>query len=67
MEEGRQKAEGKRQKAKGRSGFERLVQIAQTMTSVYYAYMVEYRAELLLWVLSGSLPIILMCIWMEAA
>ncbi|MBD2038009.1 ABC-2 family transporter protein [Phormidium sp. FACHB-592] len=45
----------------------RLVQIAQTMTSVYYAYMVEYRAELLLWVLSGSLPIILMGIWVEAA
>ena len=67
MEEGWQKAEGKGQKAKGRSGFERLVQIAQTMTSVYYAYMVEYRAELLLWVLSGSLPIILMGIWMEAA
>jgi ABC-2 type transport system permease protein len=63
----RQKAEGRRQKAEGRSGFKRLVQIAQTMTSVYYAYMVEYRAELLLWVLSGSLPIILMGIWMEAA
>jgi ABC-2 type transport system permease protein len=38
-----------------------------TLLSVYYAYMVEYRAELLFWVLSGSLPIILMGIWMEAS
>ncbi|MBW4690685.1 MAG: ABC-2 family transporter protein [Lyngbya sp. HA4199-MV5] len=45
----------------------RILNIARTMTSVYYAYMVEYRAELLLWVLSGSLPIILMGIWMQAA
>ncbi len=35
--------------------------------SVYYAYMVEYRAELILWVLSGSLPIILMGVWIQAA
>lgn len=38
-----------------------------TFLSVYYAYMVEYRAELILWVLSGSLPIILMGVWTEAA
>jgi ABC-2 type transport system permease protein len=38
-----------------------------TILQVYYAYMLEYRAELLLWVLSGSLPIILMGIWIEAA
>ena len=35
--------------------------------SVYYAYMVEYRAELLLWVLSGTFPLILMGLWAEAA
>lgn len=29
--------------------------------------MVEYRAELILWVLTGSLPIIMMGIWTEAA
>jgi len=29
--------------------------------------MVEYRAELLLWVLAGTLPIILMGIWIQAA
>ncbi len=38
-----------------------------TLLAVYYAYMVEYRAELLFWMLSGSLPIILMGAWIEAA
>ncbi|KZL48152.1 multidrug ABC transporter permease [Nodularia spumigena CENA596] len=38
-----------------------------TFLSVYYAYMVEYRAELILWVLSGALPIILMGVWIQAA
>lgn len=38
-----------------------------TLLSVYYAYMLEYRSELLFWVLSGSLPIIMMGIWVEAA
>jgi ABC-2 type transport system permease protein len=40
---------------------------ARVLISVYYAYMVEYRAELFLWALSGSLPFILMGVWMEAA
>ena len=40
---------------------------AFTFLSVYYAHMVEYRAELILWVLSGSLPIILMGVWTQAA
>lgn len=34
---------------------------------VYIAYMNEYRAEIFLWALSGSLPIILMGVWLEAA
>ncbi|NJL99360.1 MAG: multidrug ABC transporter permease, partial [Synechococcaceae cyanobacterium SM2_3_2] len=38
-----------------------------TLLSVYYAYMVEYRAELVLWVLAGSLPLILMGVWYRAA
>ncbi|MBE9052612.1 ABC-2 family transporter protein [Nostocales cyanobacterium LEGE 11386] len=38
-----------------------------TFLSVYYAYMVEYRAELILWVLAGSLPIILMGVWIQAS
>ncbi|GBF82069.1 ABC transporter permease [Aphanothece sacrum] len=37
------------------------------LLSVYYAYMIEYRAEIFFWVLSGSLPIILMGVWIEAA
>jgi len=45
----------------------RLRRITQTLTSVYYAYMVEYRAELILWVLAGSLPFILMGVWIQAA
>lgn len=35
--------------------------------SVYYAYMLEYRAELFLWALANSLPIILMGVWVEAS
>jgi ABC-2 type transport system permease protein len=40
---------------------------AMILLQVYYAYMLEYRAELLFWMLSGSLPIILMGVWMEAS
>ncbi|MBE9099463.1 ABC transporter permease [Vacuolonema iberomarrocanum] len=46
---------------------QRLTQQVKVFLSVYYAHMVEYRAELLLWVLSGSLPLILMGVWAEAA
>ncbi|WGV23607.1 ABC transporter permease [Halotia branconii] len=45
----------------------KIIRKALTLLSVYYAYMVEYRAELILWVLSGSLPIILMGVWIKAA
>ncbi|MDX2272862.1 MAG: ABC-2 family transporter protein [Cyanobacteriota bacterium] len=38
-----------------------------TLLGVNYAYMVEYRAELILWVLAGSLPLILMGAWTKAA
>ncbi len=41
--------------------------IGQTLLTVYYAYMVEYRAELLFWMLSGSLPIIMMGVWVQAS
>ncbi len=40
---------------------------AVTLLSVYYAHMVEYRAELVLWVLTNSLPLIMMGVWTEAA
>ncbi len=38
-----------------------------TLISVYYAYMLEYRAEIVLWMLSGVLPFILMAVWMAAS
>jgi ABC-2 type transport system permease protein len=44
-----------------------LFRIASAMLLTYYAYMLEYRAELLLWALSGSLPFILMGVWTQAA
>ncbi|MBE9127650.1 ABC-2 family transporter protein, partial [Coleofasciculus sp. LEGE 07081] len=45
----------------------RVIRTAQTFLSVYYAHMLEYRAELFLWALSGSLPLILMGVWIEAS
>jgi len=44
-----------------------IIHLAYTLLSVYYAYIIEYRAEVLFWVLSGSLPIILLGIWVEAS
>lgn len=43
-----------------------LVTRIRALLSVYYAYMVEYRAELVLWALSNSLSFILMGVWYEA-
>jgi len=39
---------------------------ASTLLSVYYAQMLEYRAEILLWALSGIMPFILMGLWVQA-
>ena len=44
-----------------------LFRVSRSLIVTYYAYMLEYRAELLLWALSGSLPFILMGVWTEAA
>lgn len=44
-----------------------VIRTARILLSVYYAHMVEYRAELFFWVLSSSLPFILMGVWVEAA
>jgi ABC-type uncharacterized transport system permease subunit len=46
---------------------QKALKVARVMLSVYYAYMVEYRAELVFWVLSGTFPLILMGLWVEAA
>lgn len=40
---------------------------AATLLSSHYAHMLEYRAEIFLWALAGSLPIILMGVWIEAS
>ena len=43
------------------------VRLIKTLLTVYYAYMIEYRAELFLWALSNSLPLIFLGIWFEAS
>ncbi|MGB3514012.1 MAG: ABC-2 family transporter protein [Microcoleaceae cyanobacterium] len=45
----------------------KIIRIAKTFLFTYYAYMVEYRAELLLWMFSSSLPFIMMGVWIEAS
>jgi ABC-2 type transport system permease protein len=40
---------------------------AKTLLLTHYAHMLEYRAEIFLWALSNSLPIILMGVWIKAA
>ena len=44
-----------------------LINKVVSLLSVYYAHMLEYRAEIFFWVLSGSLPIILMGVWIQAS
>jgi len=45
----------------------RLIHTSKIFLSVYYAHMLEYRAELFFWILSNSLPLILMGVWMQAS
>lgn len=40
---------------------------AKTLVLAYYAQMLEYRAEIFLWALSSSFPIILMGVWIQAS
>ncbi len=40
---------------------------AITLITIRYAEMIEYRAEILLWALTGTMPFILMGVWIEAA
>lgn len=42
------------------------VRVLTTLTSVYYAFLMEYRAEIILWVLSGSLPFIMLGVWSQS-
>ncbi len=39
---------------------------AGVLIAVNYAYMMEYRAELYLWALSGVMPFLMMGLWMQA-
>jgi ABC-2 type transport system permease protein len=43
-----------------------VVRRARILLSVYYAHMFEWRAEILLWMLSSSFPFIMMGVWIEA-
>jgi ABC-2 type transport system permease protein len=40
---------------------------ARALFGLYLAYMLEYRAEIYLWVLASSLPLILLGVWARAA
>jgi ABC-2 type transport system permease protein len=44
-----------------------VIKKARAFLSVYYAHMLEYRGELFLWALSGTLPLILMGVWIKAS
>lgn len=44
-----------------------MLRIAKTLLSAQYAHMLEYRAEIFLWALAGSLPIIFLGVWLEAS
>ena len=37
------------------------------LINVYYAHMLEYRSEIFLWAISGTLPLIMMGVWVEAS
>jgi ABC-2 type transport system permease protein len=45
----------------------RLFRLAKVFLSTYYANSLEYRVEIVFWVLSGSFPLIMMGIWSEAS
>lgn len=42
---------------------QRALRIAGALLSSQYAYMLEYRAEIALWALSGVLPLIMLAVW----
>ena len=47
---------------RARPGIARL-QVARQLITTQYAYMLEYRAEIALWALSGVLPLIMLGVW----
>ncbi len=47
-------------------GLARALRIARVLLSTNYAHMLEYRAEIALWALSGVLPFIMLGVWSQA-
>ena len=43
------------------------LRIAKALFSTQYALMLEYRAEIVLWAISGLLPLIMLGVWSEAS
>ena len=44
-----------------------IIRKAKALLLAHYAHMLEYRSEIFLWALAGSLPIILMGVWLKAS
>ena len=44
-----------------------IFRVTKTLLATYYASMLEYRAEIFIWLLSNSLPFILMGAWLKAS
>lgn len=44
----------------------RALRLARVLLSTQYAYMLEYRAEIALWALSGVLPLVMLGLWRGA-
>ncbi len=42
------------------------IRVARALLITQYALMIEYRAEIILWAISGLLPLIMLGIWQEA-
>ena len=47
--------------------FARARYTARTLLSAHYANLLEYRAEIILWAISGSLPLIMAGLWIKMA
>ncbi|NET56617.1 MAG: multidrug ABC transporter permease [Symploca sp. SIO2E6] len=45
----------------------KVIRKIQAFLSVYYANLLEYRAEQFLWILSGTFPLIMMGVWIRAS
>ncbi len=45
----------------------RLARVARVLLATQYAHMLEYRAEIALWALSGLVPLLMMSLWIHQA